>query len=333
MYNFFRYYRAYAGIITGKKILNLIRVGIDYALSRIMGKVIHHGRVYSMAVEPCNVCNLHCPECPSGAGLLTREKGMINEDLYRRIIYTASPYLINLTLYFQGEPFLHPQATRLIRFAADRHIYVNTSTNAQNITPAMAKDIVLSGLHRIIISMDGHRQQEYEQYRIGGVWARTIQVISWLQAAKKELNSPTPHIEAQCLVLSTTEIYMSEIKHTALQAGADSVSFKSAQFYNTSSPLMPTLQGRLNRYTHLDNGACVRKPSRTASCYRAWNAVVITWDGLILPCCYDKNARYVYTPWSESQWNNLNSNKQYKTFLHKVLKDKKNITMCQNCYQ
>lgn len=333
MCNFFRYYSAYIRIISGKKLLNIIRTGADYALSRITGKVIHRGKVYSIAIEPCNICQLHCPECPSGNSTLTRAKGMIDEHLFCRIIHTAAPYLVNLTLYFQGEPFIHPQATRLIRYAADHNIYVNTSTNAQSITADMARDIVRSGLHRIIISMDGHNQHTYEQYRIGGSLEHTLQAISWLQAAKKELNSTIPHIEVQCLVLSTTEMHMDAIKHTALQAGADSVTFKSAQFYNTTSPLMPTLTGKLNRYTTNNWGEHIRKPSHNVSCYRAWNSVVITWDGQVLPCCYDKDARLAYAAWSEKWWKDMNHDEKYKQFLHKVLTNKKSIPMCQNCYQ
>ena len=73
-----------------------------------------------------------------------------------------------INYYFQGEPFLHPDFLELIKETKRRKIYTATSTNAHFIDEQKAKDIVESGLDRMIISVDGLTQETYEQYRVHG---------------------------------------------------------------------------------------------------------------------------------------------------------------------
>ena len=318
-------------IITWKKLFNLLLLWFQYILSVLSGRYIRTARIHSIAIEPCNICQLHCPECPSGNGSLQRAKGMISPSLFYDIIDTTSPYLTNLTLYFQGEPFLHPSIIDMISYAVKKNIYVNTSTNAQCITSELATSIVNTRLHRIIISMDGLTQTDYAQYRIGGSLQRTLDAINLLNKAKKEHHSSFPHIEVQCLILSTTENHLKDIRSLALAAGADSVTFKSAQFYHLQSELMPQKKHSNNRYEHTAQGEIIRKASRRRACYRAWNSIVITWDGKVVPCCFDKDAQYAYSTWNGDFWRKMNSNNNYKNLLSTLLKNRKSIPMCNNC--
>lgn len=318
-------------ILTWKKLTNILLLRLQYILSVFSGRYIRTARIHSIAIEPCNLCQLHCPECPSGNGSLQRAKGMISPDLFYHIIDTASPYLTNLTFYFQGEPFLHPSSIDMISYAVKKHIYVNTSTNAQCITPALAGSIVQSRLHRIIISMDGLNQSDYERYRTGGSLRLTLEAIALLRKAKKEQHSPFPHIEVQCLILSTTENHLKDIRTLAMSAGADSVTFKSAQFYHLQSGLMPQKKHRNNRYIHTSQGEVIHKTSRKKACFRAWNSIVITWDGKVVPCCFDKDAKYAYGTWNDDFWDKINRNPDYKNMLSTLLKNRKSIPMCNNC--
>jgi len=80
---------------------------------------------------------------------------------YKNIIDTLSPWLFYQMIYFQGEPFLHPQIFNIIKYAHQQKIYTCTSTNGHFITHENAQRIIESGLDKIIISVDGVNKETY----------------------------------------------------------------------------------------------------------------------------------------------------------------------------
>jgi len=96
-------------------------------------------KLVSLAVEPTTYCNLRCPECPSGLRNFTRPTGNIELDLFKKIVEELSSNAFYLTLYFQGEPFLHKSFIELIQIAKRYNLYVTTSTNAHFIDAEFAK--------------------------------------------------------------------------------------------------------------------------------------------------------------------------------------------------
>ena len=92
-----------------KKTGNILKASASYLCSALMHRPLTWGMPFFYSIEPINLCNLHCPECPSGNGSMRRKRGMISMEDYCRIIDRIAPYAVHLTLYFQGEPLLHPQ--------------------------------------------------------------------------------------------------------------------------------------------------------------------------------------------------------------------------------
>ena len=84
-------------------------------------------RVY---VESTNVCNLDCIMCPTGLHIDTRPKGFMEWDLYTSIIDEIAPWAEAVVLHSWGEPLLHKRIIDMIRYAKDRGLWVETSTNA-----------------------------------------------------------------------------------------------------------------------------------------------------------------------------------------------------------
>ena len=122
----------------------------------------------SLSVEPTTSCNLRCPECPSGLRSLTRPPGMLEVDTLKRALDEIGHHVVYLNLYFQGEPYLHPDMNELVRIGVAHGLYTSTSTNAHFLRPERCAQIVQSGLSRLIISIDGMTQRTYGSYRIGG---------------------------------------------------------------------------------------------------------------------------------------------------------------------
>lgn len=322
----------FASKLTFKRVLNAARVVFTYYLSKWSKKVVKPGMPISISFEPTTSCNLRCPECPSGLRSFTRPTGMLTEDLFKKTIDEMSDTLMYLIFYFQGEPFLNTKFLELVKYASKKKIYTATSTNAHYLKDHVAKKTVESGLDRLIISIDGTTQETYESYRIGGKLEKVIEgtknIIKW----KKELKSKTPHIIFQFLVVRPNEHQIDEVYKLAEELGVDEVGLKTAQIYDyeEGSPLIPTID-KYSRYKQTPSGKYEIKNPLDHSCWKMWHSCVVTWDGKVVPCCFDKDAHYQLGDVSETSFEELWHSKPYNNFRHLLLQSRSNIEMCKNC--
>jgi radical SAM protein with 4Fe4S-binding SPASM domain len=310
---------------------NALKVLISYYISRITKKPVQWGVPISITIEPTTSCNLRCPECPSGKREFTRPTGMLQNDFFEKTISELHNKVSYLIFYFQGEPFLNPGFLGMVNYASKKRIYTATSTNAHYLNDANAKKTVESGLDRLIISIDGTTQETYEQYRIGGDLKKVIagaeNVIKW----KKELKSSTPHVIFQFLVVKPNEHQIEEVKQIAKRVGVDEVRFKTAQVYDfeNGNPLIPTI-GKYSRYK-LMNGKYKIKNNLSDHCWRLWHSSVITWDGLVVPCCFDKDAKHQMGDLKNLSFNSVWQGESYNAFRSAVLRSRSEIDICSNC--
>lgn len=314
------------------RVWNAARVLGSYYAARWTGKPIQKGLPIALSFEPTTSCNLRCPECPSGLRSFTRPTGMLEEALFRKVMDEIGSRLWYLTFYFQGEPYLHPRFTDLVAYAAAKGIYTATSTNAHYLTDEHARKTVESGLDRLIISIDGTTQEVYEQYRIGGKLEKVLEGTANIVAWKKKLKSATPHLIFQFLVVRPNEHQIDEVKGMAQSLGVDEVRLKTAQVYDfeQGNPLIPTID-RYARYAQQSDGSWRIKNKLLHHCWKLWHSCVITWDGAVVPCCFDKDARHKMGSLQEQSFRLLWESTPYRDFRASVLRSRSEIEMCKNC--
>ncbi|MEX2231712.1 MAG: radical SAM protein, partial [Cyclobacteriaceae bacterium] len=278
-----------ASKLTWKRVRNAFRIYQSYHLSKALRKPNINGLPISISIEPTTSCNLRCPECPSGLRSFTRPTGMLEEAVYQNVINQLAPELSYLTFYFQGEPYLHPGFLQMVRYASSQGIYTATSTNAHYLSRESAARTVNAGLDRLIISIDGTTQSAYESYRIGGSLEKVIEGTGNIISAKKELKSKTPHVVFQFLVVAPNEHQVPQVRKLAKSLGVDQVVFKTAQIYDyeNGSALIPK-QERYSRYRKNGDGSYAIKNKLDDHCWKMWHSCVVTWDGKVVPCCFDK---------------------------------------------
>jgi radical SAM protein with 4Fe4S-binding SPASM domain len=286
----------------------------------------------SCSIEPLNFCNLQCPECFVGNGSLTRPKQRLEVPSYQKIINQISPGTAFLTLYFQGEPLLHPDFAELVEIADKRNIFTAISTNGHLLADhETARKIIQSGLKHLIISVDGTTQETYEQYRESGNLQQVLDGIRNIMEIKKELHSKTPFVEIQFLVMRHNEHQIPEIKRITKDLHADKLTLKSAQIYNINkSDLLPANE-KYNRYQQNADGTFRIKKRLRNRCWRQWSSAVITCNGDIVPCCFDKNAKYIFGNVFDNPLKEIWHSKRANDFRRAILANRKNIDICCNC--
>ncbi len=323
----------FARKITFHRLWNGVKVLSSFYVSRLLKKPVQWGYPVSISFEPTTSCNLRCPECPSGLRAFTRPTGMLEEDFFTKTINEIHKELLYLIFYFQGEPYLNTDFLKMVRHAANHKIYTATSTNAHYLTDENAKKTVESGLDRLIISIDGTTQETYKQYRVGGNLEKVIagakNIVKW----KKELKSKTPFIIFQFLVVKHNEHQIEEVKQLAKEVGVDQVRFKTAQVYdyiNDPNNLIPVNE-KYSRYKKNKDGTFKAKNKMANHCWKLQHANVITWDGLVVPCCFDKDAQHRLGNLKNESFKEIWHNNNYKQFRSELMKSRKNIDICANC--
>ena len=315
-----------------KRLWNIFLIQLSYWLTRITKKTIHWGNPFSITIEPTTSCNLRCPECPSGLRQFSRNTGMLDLNLYKSILDQIGSYLMYMILYFQGESYLNPSFFDFVKLAKKKRIYTATSTNAHFLNEENARKTVESGLDRLIISLDGIGQKEYSTYRVGGRYERVLDGIKNVVKIKKELKSKTPYIIVQFIVFKSNEHQLDEVRKICDDLGVDELQFKTAQFYNyqNGNHLMPSID-KFSRYRKLPDETYQFKNSLPNKCYRMWSSCVITWDGLTVPCCFDKDADYRLGDLKELPFKSVWKGKIYNDFRKRVFTSRKSIDICRNC--
>ncbi|MCW3462373.1 SPASM domain-containing protein [Chitinophaga nivalis] len=318
--------------LTVRRALNAGKVLGSFFMSKWTNKPVQWGYPISISFEPTTSCNLRCPECPSGLRAFTRPTGMLEQDFFRKTIDEISKELFYLIFYFQGEPYLNTGFLDMVKYASDKGIYTATSTNAHYLTDANAKKTVESGLDRLIISIDGTTQDVYTQYRVGGHLDKVIQGAKNIVKWKKELNSTKPFVFFQFLVVKPNEHQIEDIKQLAKEIGVDQVRFKTAQVYDyeEGNRLIPTID-KYSRYKRKEDGTYAIKNKLGNHCWRLWHSPVVTWDGLVVPCCFDKDAQHRLGDLKKESFKALWHNKEYIRFRSQILETRKNIDICANC--
>jgi len=318
--------------LTPRKLANISKVYSSFHWTNFKKKPIQWGMPFTISVEPTTACNLRCPECPSGLRAFSRPTGNLKADFFKSTIDELYKELVYLIFYFQGEPYINPNFLDMVNYAHKKGIYTITSTNGHFLNDANAKATVESGLDRMIISVDGTTQEVYESYRKAGKLENVLQgarnIVKW----KKKLNSSKPHTIFQFLVVKPNEHQIPEVYKLAKEIGIDEVKLKTAQIYDykQGNPLIPTID-MYSRYAKNPDGTFDIKNELLNHCWKLWHACVITWDGLVVPCCFDKDATHRLGDLKQKSFKEVWHGEMYQDFRAKLLQGRDQIDICVNC--
>jgi radical SAM protein with 4Fe4S-binding SPASM domain len=321
-----------ASKLTLKRITNLFRITISYLISRWRKTPFISGLPISISIEPTTACNLRCPECPSGLRSFTRPTGKLEPGTFEKLINEVAHQSTYLTFYFQGEPYLNPDFLQMVEYANEQKMYTSTSTNAHFLSDEVARQTVQSGLSRIIISIDGITQESYESYRKEGSLDKVLQGTQNLLKWKKKLKSHTPTVIWQFLVVKPNEHEIPDLMLLAKQYKVDKVALKTAQIYDFQygNPLIPD-QDQYSRYRRNNDGTYSIKNKLLDHCWKMWSSCVITWDGKVIPCCFDKDAHHTLGELKTDGFKSIWYSKEYARFRKLLLKGRDQIDICKNC--
>ena len=316
---------------TVKRLWNILKIVSSFLLSRIVRKPFVWGMPVSYSIEPTNHCNLKCPECPSGLGTLSRPLGLLKFENFKRIIDEIKYTGFYIQLFFQGEPFINKHLPQMISYARESNVYISISTNGHFINESNVDNVLQNAPDKLIYSVDGLDEESYQNYRIGGTFEQADTGLRTLINRRKKLGLKKPFVEFQFIVMKQNEHQLDEVIKYGKEVGVDKVVFKTMQIssYENAIKFLPSNK-KYRRYSLNDETFKIKNGIKN-HCFALWRTSVITWDGKVVPCCFDKDAQFEFGVVNGRAFKDIWKSDEYQNFRNRVLTDRKSVNMCTNC--
>lgn len=315
--------------VTFKKILNLFKVKISkfFKTSNVLGKP------YVIMIEPTNICNLKCPLCPTGAGILKRKKGHISFDTFKKIIDEVADTAFYVRLWNWGEPLLNKDLYKMIKYIKSKKLFVRTSTNSFFLNNEIAKKLIDSKLDELIVSFDGASEETYSKYRKNSNFQKIIDSIKFLVEEKEKINSKYPIINLQFIIMKHNEHEIEKIKKIAGDLKVDKLMFKAVGIMDSSmkEDIKKYLPSEKYSKYKLEGKDVKTKLESNNWCGIVYDEIVINWDGSVVACCNDMHNTFIFGNMLKEPIHRIWNNEKYQNFRKTILKNKSSINMCENC--
>jgi radical SAM protein with 4Fe4S-binding SPASM domain len=316
---------------SAQRALNSIKIIGSFTLSRLFRYPLVWGMPLSYSIEPTNHCNLKCPECPSGLGTLTRPLGLLKLNDFKKWIDQIKDTGFYVQLFFQGEPYLNKNLPDMIKYAQENKIYVSISTNGHFINEKNIDDVLQNAPDKLIYSVDGLDENSYQNYRVGGSFKQVDEALRLLVRRTKELKLKRPFLEFQFIVMKQNEHQLDDVKKYCDEIGVDKLIFKTMQIssYENAIKFLPD-NPKYRRYS-LSDGKFGIKQKLKNHCFALWRTSVITWDGKVVPCCFDKDGDFSFGSINGKSFFDIWNSDGYNNFRKSVLVNRKQNNICTNC--
>ena len=181
-----------------------------------------------MYIECTAACNISCAQacCAPETGITrTRQAGMLDFDLFRRVIDEVGASLVRVDFFNYGEAFLHKRAVEMCEYvkATFPHIYLYTSTNGLALTDAQARRLVHSGIDEVTFSIDGATAESYVKYRQRGRFDVAIATLRARADEKRKAGRDLPFLNWRYILFTwnDSDAEMARARGLAAEIGVD----------------------------------------------------------------------------------------------------------------
>ncbi len=185
-------------------------------------------------VECTAACNISCAQacCAPETGITrTRQAGMLDFDLFKRVLDEAGPSLGRVDFFNYGEAFLHKRAIEMCEYIKSNfpHVYLYTSTNGLAFKDEdQVRRLVHSGIDEVTFSIDGATAESYAKYRQRGDFEKAIRYLGAATAEKRAAGRDVPFINWRYILFNhnDTDEEMTRAREMATAMGVDRLSWE-----------------------------------------------------------------------------------------------------------
>lgn len=271
-------------------------------------------------LEVTNHCNARCIMCPNGRGLMSRPKGYMTWELFKKIVDECTKFdKIQFYLDLHGEPLLGPMLHKRIRYIKDKIKIskVGINTNGELLDEKKSIELIESNIDRIIFSIDGASSYTYEEIRRTSKYSKIVENINRYFELRKNANKK-PFTTLQMVVCDKNEHEIDKFKEL-WNGKADSIYIK---------PM----------HNFLDMGTSTRTKclsnKQVRQCIQPYSILPVYWSGNAALCCWDYDNFVELGNLREDSVMSVFNNEQHNNIRDLMDKfDCKSIVPCNRCSQ
>lgn len=300
-------------------------------ISSVLGLEKSLGNPLRLTIEPTNACDQKCPICETGNGTLGRTKGFMTTRQFNHIVDQMGDTLEEVFFYFMGEPFLNKDAYKMIRYAADRNIYVNTCTDGNFVKP---KELIDSGISEVNFQIGGMSQETHETYRVRGKLEKALKTMEEAIEYKKEVAGKTK-IKLGFILMKHNEHELPKFLDYVNKIGVDDYEIigsciRKIEEWDKFVPSDEKYQ--IYDPEEIKKGKIVPKQRPNNYCGELYSATSIQVNGDVVSCCRDpKGSNILGNIFEDNFYDNIWNGQKYSRVRKQVNKYSNKLKLCELC--
>ncbi len=236
-------------------------------------------RFTKVNIEISNICNLQCSFCPA----VVRTQGMMEVDLFRRVIEQVAPLTDQVCFHLMGDPLVHPELAQLVEICGEHRVPIFFVTNGVLLRPDKAELL----LHPIFRQVNFSMHSFFDNFPTGDPSSYLERIFAYTERVLRE--RPDLYVnfrlwnleEARGIGSKNVEMLARVEERFGVRIGASRDGLRKSR----------QLTGRL--YLHLDTeftwpSLDLEWRSEQGTCKGLTTHFGILVDGTVVPCCLDK---------------------------------------------
>jgi radical SAM protein with 4Fe4S-binding SPASM domain len=289
------------------------------------------GRPMNLTIEPTNVCNLECPVCETGAGVLGRVAGHMSVDQFRTIVDKMGGHVNTLMFYYMGEPFLNKHSYDMIRYAKDRGIpFIQTCTNGDLVKP---ERLVECGLDEVSFQIGGMSQETHQIYRIKSQLDRVMSNLKETLRLRNERRAPL-RVLAGFILMKHNEHEVDRFRGTMADLGVDGAEVidPCVRTIEQGQQMLPT--NRAHWYYDpqaFEQGTLRPRVLPDNNCPWLYYSMTVHVNGDVVPCCRDPKGLEVVGNILRQDLQEVWNGEKFRRFRARLHRDQGSIEICRLC--
>ena len=268
-----------------------------------------------LILEPVSACNLRCPFCWQIDEKFTSSKqmGMMELKLFKKIIDEAvSSGTEAITLTCRGEPTLHPQLGDMLEYCSGKFIEFKMNTNATKLNNKLIHQILKSGMTDLVFSVDSYYKEEFESLRVRAVFEEVVENIKKFKEIRDR-----DYPNSSCVT-----------RASGVQVSEKQDPQKFEEFWKQYVDFVVMIR-MMNRWDIYKNSTDV---AGTSPCHYLGRSLCIYFDGSVIPCDYDYEAKLSLGKIDDSSIKKIWHNEKYKKMFDSHKNGKRNNYFpCDRC--
>ncbi len=261
-------------------------------------------------------CNYRCLFCPHGTGQMRNDLPLMSFETAKRILNKLGKNKVySIKLNWRGEPALHPNLAEITAFAKKVGIKeVQINTNGLLFNEQKIRDLILTGIDRVIFSLDATSPEIYSKIRPGGDFNKVVNNIKTFDRIRKELGRQKPFLRVQMVRTELNKHQVSDYKKI-WQGIADDIRVSDV-----------TDRGQ-GDYLKVGDQLSI---GRTA-CPQPWQRMMISCEGKVLMCCSDWFEDYIIGDINKNSLKEIWQGQKLKAVRKLIRKAKYDFEPCKSC--